>query len=119
MSSPENSPIFYDPAGRRWRRVRRTWLALAVFVTLLVGLFLASVLANPYLPKFNIRQLESLPKYVDTKPAPPQLPPNPREQGARKAVADLKRALSTTRVVPGKPGSQLPIAPPPPASQLP
>ncbi len=119
MSLPENSPIFYDPAGRRWRRVTRTWLALAAILTVLVGLFIASVLANPYLPKFNIRQLESLPKFVDTKPAPPSLPVPAREQRAKKAVAELKRALSTTRVVPGKKASQLPIAPPPPASMLP
>jgi cellulose synthase/poly-beta-1,6-N-acetylglucosamine synthase-like glycosyltransferase/peptidoglycan/xylan/chitin deacetylase (PgdA/CDA1 family)/spore germination protein YaaH len=119
MSLPENSPIFYDPAGRRWRRVRRTWFALAVGATLIVGLFIASVLANPYLPKFNLRQIASLPKAIDTKPEPPALPPSPREQKAKKAEAELKKALASTLVVPGKLASQLPLAPPPPASMLP
>jgi cellulose synthase/poly-beta-1,6-N-acetylglucosamine synthase-like glycosyltransferase/peptidoglycan/xylan/chitin deacetylase (PgdA/CDA1 family)/spore germination protein YaaH len=118
MPDPQNSPVFYDPAGRRWRRVRRTWLALAVIVTLVVGVFIASVLANPYLPKFNLRQITSLPHAVDTKPVLPALPPSPREQKARRAEAELKKALATTRVVPGKSAEQLPVAPPP-AVQLP
>lgn len=119
MNSPDHSPIFYDPDGRRWRRIRRTWLALAIVATLLVGLFIASVLANPYLPKLNLRQISSLPKAPDTKPAPPPLPLPVKEQKARKAKKDLENALKTTRIVPGKHGSQLPVAPPPPSSFLP
>lgn len=119
MSLPENSPIFYDPAGRRWRRVRRTWLALAVIVTLIVGVFIASVLANPYLPRFNLRQIASFPKVPDTKPVPPPLPPTLSQQKVKNAVADLRKASLQTRIVPGKRGSQLTIAPPPPASLLP
>ena len=61
MSSAD-SPVFYDPAGRRWRRVRRTWMALAVVVTSLAAVFIASVLVNPALPSFNIRPVASLPQ---------------------------------------------------------
>ena len=109
-----DSPVFYDPAGRRWRRVRRTWLALAVVVTAMAALFIASVLVNPVLPSFNVRQVASLPNSADIKPKQPSVPANPSEQKARKAQAELQHALSLTpRVVPGRRRSQLPLVPPP------
>ncbi len=106
-------PVFYDPAGRRWRRVRRTWLALAVLVTAVAGIFIASVLVNPVLPSLNVRQVASLPNSADIKPKQPNLPANPSEQKARKAQAELQHALSLTRVVPGRRRSHVPIIPPP------
>ena len=65
-----NSPIFYDPRGRRWRRVRRTWLALAIFVTIVVTIFIASVLANPFLATPTLKPLKNLPTAGDLKPRP-------------------------------------------------
>jgi len=113
LSVPE-SPIFHDPAGRRWRRVRRTWLALAVLFTSVAAIFIASVLANPALPSFNLRPVASLPHSADLKPKPLNVPANPSEQKAKKAQAELQRALATTKhVVPGKRASQIPIVPAP------
>lgn len=113
MSSAD-SPVFYDPAGRRWRRVRRTWLALAVVVTLLATIFIASVLINPVLPEFNIKSLASLPHKADLKPRRLDVPVNPSQQKARKAQAELQHALATTKhVLPAKRRSQTAIAPPP------
>jgi peptidoglycan-N-acetylglucosamine deacetylase len=113
--SSADSPVFYDPAGRRWRRVRRTWLALAVIVTTLAGIFIASVLVNPVLPSLNVRQVASLPSSADIKPKPPRIPRNPSEQKARKAQAELQHALALTpRVVPSRRRSHVPIVPPPP-----
>jgi hypothetical protein len=48
------SPVFHDPRGRRWRRVRRIWLALSVVVTGLAIIFIASVLASPVLPSLSL-----------------------------------------------------------------
>ena len=76
-----SSPVFYDPRGRRWRHVRRTYLALAVIVTTVVAIFIASVLAKPQLPPFNLRP----PK---TKPA--VLAATAREAKAKKAQAELQ-----------------------------
>ncbi len=119
MSSAE-SPVFHDPHGRRWRRVRQTWLALAVVVTTLAAIFIASVLANPVLPTFRLRQLASLPRTADIKPKRPNVPANPSEQKAKKAQAELQHALANTkRVVPGKRASQIPIVPPPPTIPTP
>jgi cellulose synthase/poly-beta-1,6-N-acetylglucosamine synthase-like glycosyltransferase/peptidoglycan/xylan/chitin deacetylase (PgdA/CDA1 family)/spore germination protein YaaH len=104
--------VFYDPAGRRWRRVRRTWLALAVFVTCLTAIFIASMLINPVLPSFDVRSAASLPHKADLKPKRLDIPANPSQQKARKAEVELQRALATTkRVIPSKRRSQTPIAP--------
>lgn len=113
MSSAD-SPVFHDPEGRRWRRVRRTYLFLAVIITALVAVFIASVLANPVLPSFNLRQLASLPRTVDLRPKAPNIPANPGEQKAKKAQAELARELAKLKhIVPGKRRSQIPIVPPP------
>jgi cellulose synthase/poly-beta-1,6-N-acetylglucosamine synthase-like glycosyltransferase/peptidoglycan/xylan/chitin deacetylase (PgdA/CDA1 family)/spore germination protein YaaH len=102
------SPVFHDPLGRRWRRVRRVWLAISIIVTALAAILIVSVLANPALPSFNLR------------PKRPNLPANPTERKARKAQADLQRALATTKyVVPGKRRSHIPVLPPPPTVPAP
>ena len=119
MSSPE-SPVFHDPEGRRWRRIRRTWLALAIIVTTLAAIFIASVLANPALPRFNLRPVAGLPRPSDIKPKAPNVPANPSEQKARKTQAELQKALANTkRVVPGKRRSQISIVPAPPVLPAP
>ena len=107
-------PVFYDPAGRRWRRVRRTWLAVAIVVTAVAAIFIASVLAKPLLPIINLRVGATFPHPSDLKPKPPALPANPREQKARKAQEDLQHAIARTkRVVPSKRPQEMSIAPPP------
>src|SRR6186997_2039843 len=78
------SPVFHDPHGRRWRRVRRIWLALSVLVTALAIMFIASVLANPVLPTFNLKPIASLPHSADLKPKPPNVPANPSERKAKR-----------------------------------
>ena len=112
MSLPD-SPVFHDPDGRRWRRVRRLWLATSIIVTALAAIFIASVLANPVLPRLNLRQLAVLPHTANLKPKRPDIPANPSERKARKAQVELQQALATTKYVPGKRGSHIPIVPPP------
>ena len=122
MNTPQ-SPVFHDPDGRRWRRVRRIWLALSVLVTALAIVFIASVFANPVLPNFNLRSLAGLPQKVDLKdlkPKAPNLPANPSERKARKAQADLQGALARTKyVVPGKRRAHIPVVPAPPTVPAP
>ena len=115
-----DAPVFHDPEGRRWRRVKRTWLALAIVVTALAVLFIVSVLASPALPKFKLREIVSLPHREDLKPKRPNLPTNPEEQRAKKSKAELQKALAATkRIVPGKRRSQIPIVAPPPTLPAP
>lgn len=110
---PPGSPVFYDPRGRRWRHVRRTYLALGVFATVVTAIFIASVLANPFLPPLSLRPLQSL------KPQPRALLPTAREVKAKKAQAELQKELAKTKVVPGRHAQFLPITPPPANTPLP
>ena len=124
MPYSADSPVFYDPAGRRWRRVRRTWLALAVLVTTLAAVSIISILVNPVLPKFNLKQIEGLPRASDLKPepAPTPTPQTVREMKAKRAKEELDQALAKSKVVPAKRRSQLPVVPPPaepPVVQMP
>jgi cellulose synthase/poly-beta-1,6-N-acetylglucosamine synthase-like glycosyltransferase/peptidoglycan/xylan/chitin deacetylase (PgdA/CDA1 family)/spore germination protein YaaH len=113
--SASESPVFHDPHGRRWRRVRRIWLALSVVATALAIIFIASVFANPVLPRLNLRPIPNLPNSADLKPKAPNLPANPSERKARKAQVELQHALATTNyVAPGKRRSRIPVVPPPP-----
>ena len=84
--------MFYDPRGRRWRRVRRTYLALGIAVTAITAVFIASVLANPLLPRLNLRPLQNLPQTYRIKPQPPAILLSPREKQAKKAQ-DNRRQL--------------------------
>ena len=84
MSSAD-PPVFYDPAGRRWKQVRRVWLALAIIVTTLTTVLVGSVLINPALPILDIHPVASLPHATDIKPKPLALPTNPIQRKAKKA----------------------------------
>ena len=108
------SPVFYDPKGRRWRRTRWTWFAAAVAATAVVGVFVTSVLVNPLLPALNLRPLTALPNAGDAA-APRPTPPATTRRGLalHKAQQELQQALAKTNVVPAKRPSQLPVAPPP------
>ena len=50
MSERPGPPVFLDPSGRRWRRVRGTALVAGVATTLLTALFLVVILVPPVLP---------------------------------------------------------------------
>jgi cellulose synthase/poly-beta-1,6-N-acetylglucosamine synthase-like glycosyltransferase/peptidoglycan/xylan/chitin deacetylase (PgdA/CDA1 family)/spore germination protein YaaH len=111
--------VFYDPRGRRWRRVKRTYLALGIAVTAITAVFIASVLANPLLPRLNLRPLQNLPRSSDIKlPAAAALP-NARELKARKAQDLLQKELAKTRVVPARRSELTPILPAPATTPLP
>src|SRR6185369_12908375 len=111
MTKASQSPVFHDPHGRRWRRVRRTWLALSVIATTVAAVFIASVFAKPALPGFNLKAL---------KPRPPNFAANPTERQARNAQADLQRALDKTKyVVPGRRRSHIAVVPAPPTVPAP
>ncbi|MBL8188769.1 MAG: glycosyltransferase [Acidobacteria bacterium] len=91
MQTEQRFPVFYDPAGRRSRNLRRVGWPLAVIATSLVAIFVASVLVNPALPRLNLRQFSGLPNAADTKPQAPKLIANRNEQKAVRAQAALDR----------------------------
>jgi len=116
LSSPD-SQIFYDPRGRRWKRVRRTWLALGVAATALATVFIVSVLVQPALPPLNLRQSAHIPHAVDARTQVMTPPSTPAEAKARDAADELKQTLRTTKVVPARRPSQIKVTPPPADAQ--
>jgi cellulose synthase/poly-beta-1,6-N-acetylglucosamine synthase-like glycosyltransferase/peptidoglycan/xylan/chitin deacetylase (PgdA/CDA1 family)/spore germination protein YaaH len=114
VQKPPRSPIFYDPQGRRWRRVKGSYIFLAIGVTALAAVFIASVLANPLLPHLNIRPVANLPHSSDIKPKPLAAAPHyARAQKAKHAQMELQKALANAPVLPAKRPSQTAIVPPP------
>ncbi|PYS82153.1 MAG: polysaccharide deacetylase [Acidobacteria bacterium] len=116
MSAPE-SQVFYDPRGRRWKRVRRTWLALAVAATALAAVFIVSVLVNPILPQLNLRQYARSSRSADATPTPTPPPLTRAEEKAQRAADELKKTLRTTKVIPARRPSQMQVTPPPAQAQ--
>jgi cellulose synthase/poly-beta-1,6-N-acetylglucosamine synthase-like glycosyltransferase/peptidoglycan/xylan/chitin deacetylase (PgdA/CDA1 family)/spore germination protein YaaH len=94
-------------------------LAIGVLATIVAGIFIASVLANPFLPTPSLRPLQNLPRASDIKPQPRQEMPTAREAKAKKAQQDLQKELAKTRVVPGRRPELMQIAPPPAGTPLP
>lgn len=95
MNNAENHyPVFYDPAGKRERRLRRAWLALATVISLLAAVFIASVCVNPLLPRLQLRAIAGLPKASDIKLTPPPPVTNRREAKAQRVQAALRRAAA-------------------------
>lgn len=79
--------------------MRRVWLVLSVIITALAIVFILSVLARPVLPSINLK---------------PNFAKNTSERKARKAQAELQRALAKTQyVVPAKRRSHIPVVPAP------
>src|SRR5215475_12817193 len=101
--------VFHDPAGMRYRRLRRVWWGLAVIVTVLVGTLIAGALINPWLPRLDLRPLAGLPVVADARQPAPRLIISKRAKRARRAQAALQRALAKTRIVPGHRPSQIKI----------
>src|SRR5947209_9762713 len=116
MSAPE-SQVFYDPRGRRWKRVRRTWLALAVAATALAAVFIVSVLVNPILPQLNLRQYARSSRSADATPTPTPPPLTRAEEKAQRAADELKKTLRTTNFIPARRPSQMQVTPPPAQAQ--
>jgi cellulose synthase/poly-beta-1,6-N-acetylglucosamine synthase-like glycosyltransferase/peptidoglycan/xylan/chitin deacetylase (PgdA/CDA1 family)/spore germination protein YaaH len=49
------SPVFYAPNGKRWKRTRIFALSLSGFIVVLTGIFFFSLYVTPFLPSFSIR----------------------------------------------------------------
>jgi peptidoglycan-N-acetylglucosamine deacetylase len=90
-------PVFYDPAGYRWPRVRRAWLALAILVTMLTATLVASVLVNPVLPQLDFRPVSSLSHAGESKTQSPAFAETPQGQKSERAAVLLNKNLTLDR----------------------
>ncbi|MCM3870428.1 MAG: glycosyltransferase [Pyrinomonadaceae bacterium] len=92
-------PVFFDPEGRRWPRVRRVWLAAALLILLLTATLVASVLIDPVLPQLSIRSVSTLRQAVNQRLQATSLPKASRELKAGRVEPSLRRSLTRTRTL--------------------
>ncbi len=74
-------PIFFEPKGRRWKRIRIVSFTAGAVLSFFLVVFLASLFITPFLPDFNIRAKTILPQgnespQAQTSAADVQIPAN-------------------------------------------
>ncbi|MFO1372683.1 MAG: glycosyltransferase [Candidatus Competibacteraceae bacterium] len=88
-------PIFFDPAHKRWPRLRLGMTLIGLTLTLLLGVLVLSILASPALPALHLPGASFLPQGAHAMPAVPPLAPERaltrRERALRNAEAKLVR----------------------------
>ena len=91
-ASPLKTPIvFHDPDRRRWRWIRAVAYALALVLSVLVGVAVVSIIANPVLPAIGLKQIDGLPKTA-------HLPRPPLSAAGRLREADYRQAREALMV---------------------
>src|SRR5437870_690180 len=105
--SHDAPPVFHDPGGRRWPRLRRGLYALAALAALVLAIFAVSVVTHPFLPRLQLPQTRGLPRSTDVRP--PLAPPKPPELPPRvqRTVDELRRAKQLHHARPGKRPQQM------------
>lgn len=106
-------PVFLDPSGVRWRRVRGTVLLTGVLTTIFAALLVAAVLIPPVLPGITgmraQRELGVAPRWSTT-----------RQRRAHQAARhNLFASLDRAHTVPALRPQRLPIPPSAPAPRAP
>ncbi|MFT3743224.1 MAG: glycosyltransferase [Pyrinomonadaceae bacterium] len=82
-----NKPVFSDERGRRRYFVNYLSVFAAVVVTVLLSVFVISVLVNPFLPQIRLKPVAALPQQADINFHPPEKPVT-RAETAAKQVGD-------------------------------
>lgn len=94
----ERNPVFFDHRGRRRRLFNYFGLALAGTISIVVGLFITSVLINPFLPQLR---LKLLPQKSDILAPVPERPALSKKEAtlrlASEKVKDEKLLREETR----------------------
>ncbi|QJR37430.1 AcvB/VirJ family lysyl-phosphatidylglycerol hydrolase [Gemmatimonas groenlandica] len=95
-------PVFLDPTGRRWRRVRGVIALSGVVTTLLVGYLLVGILAPPLLPGWVAPRALVKPHAVDARARRRLFSRLSRTDAATGTRRDVATALlkSTARATP-------------------
>lgn len=85
------NPIFFDPARKRWPRLRAGMLFASLALTLLLGALVLSILASPVLPTLNLPGASFLPQGAHAVPAVPPL-------ALERTLTRRERALNKTKI---------------------
>lgn len=90
-------PVFFDPARKRWPRLRAGMMLVALALTLLLGGLFLSILARPVLPALNLPGASFLPQGAHAIPAVPGLSPERALTRRERALAKTKAKLTQER----------------------
>jgi len=60
-----HSFVFHDPTGKRWLRFRRALQTAALFLSILLFLFVLSMLVSPQIPALGLPPVEHLPSMTE------------------------------------------------------
>jgi cellulose synthase/poly-beta-1,6-N-acetylglucosamine synthase-like glycosyltransferase/peptidoglycan/xylan/chitin deacetylase (PgdA/CDA1 family)/spore germination protein YaaH len=90
-------PVFYDPANKRWPRLRLGMAFIALALTLLLGTLVLSILAGPALPTLNLPSVSFLPHGIHSVPSVPRLSPERPLTRRERALKEAKTKLSIER----------------------
>ena len=97
---PDNSSVFLDPSGKRWRNIRRVTLGFSVLTTIVALGLAVSFLVPPILPN-----LQTAKKAVTGKPNSPRTVATTRDQATRAAVK--QKMIAALALKPAPPGRHL------------
>ena len=85
-----NKSVFQDTKGRRGRFFSYAGALAATIVTILLTLFVISVLINPFLPLIHLKPVATLPQESDINFKPPERPESKRETLTKQTGAKAK-----------------------------
>ena len=92
-----HKPVFFDKKGHRSRVLTYLGLAVTVLATLLLAVFMISVLINPFLPQIRLKPIAVLPQQSDTKLQIPDPPVISKHDALLKQATDKVKAERNKR----------------------
>jgi spore germination protein YaaH len=97
---PDNSSVFLDPSGKRWRNIRRATLGFSVLTTIVALGLAVSFLVPPILPN-----LQDARRAVTGSPKGKRLIATTRDQATRAAVK--QKMIAALAIKPAPPGRHI------------
>jgi peptidoglycan-N-acetylglucosamine deacetylase len=73
-SNSNGNAVFHDAKGRRKHYFSSLGILLLAVATILLSMFVVSVLVNPFLPQIKLKPVAALPQQPDINFHPPELP---------------------------------------------
>ncbi len=97
VSLRADKPVFFDPASKRWPRLRLGMTLIGLTVSLLLGALVLSILASPVLPALNLSGVSFLPQGAHALPAVPALAPERPLTRRERALRNDQHRLASER----------------------
>jgi peptidoglycan-N-acetylglucosamine deacetylase len=98
-SSTNQHQIFFDPKGRRKKRIRIIWIIIGVTIITLAAIFMKRVLTLPAMPQLNLKSTEPAPRASYTKSLLGK--PLINIPGRRKEAVRIRK-VAKSRIVPSQ-----------------